>query len=196
MCVLRAAVQSAVPTSLVMHSLISQQCDIASQQCCSTLAADTILIFTTMRRVRLERVNSRGEYGYMVFVSHHDTDVWQEGAAKGLVVHISGDTLYCLTTLLRNEPCSRPFPLDILSNVINSRSEQAMDVVKVAIVSLKGDTFMGRIYFGAHRTRRYSKLFRCRSYSLVIDASRQQRTLLCRRMHDLSHPLQCGCGLC
>lgn len=105
-------------------------------------------------RVRLERVTTtkQGHYGYLVFVRHESRRPWLGGGSeRGLVVHITGDTLYCLCKLLRNEPTARPMPLDILSGIISQASDQSPDewgIVRVAITSLQHDTYIARAYFG------------------------------------------------
>jgi hypothetical protein len=108
--------------------------------------------------VRLERVTTSGEQGYLVFVRHETRRLWMNGTEPGLVVHVSGDTLYSLCMLLRGVEPSRPMPLDVLSGVLSHAREHAGDdwgLVKVAIVALKGDTYIGRVYFGARATLPY-----------------------------------------
>lgn len=105
-------------------------------------------------RVRLERVTTtkQGHYGYLVFVRHEGRRPWLGGTERGLVVHITGDTLYCLCKLLRNEPTARPMPLDILSGILTQASNQSPEewgIIRVAITSLQHDTYIARVYFGA-----------------------------------------------
>jgi bifunctional DNase/RNase len=108
-------------------------------------------------RVRLERVTTtkQGHYGYLVFVRHEGRKPWLGGTERGLVVHITGDTLYCLCKLLRNEPTARPMPLDILSGILTQASSQSPEewgIVRVAITDLQHDTYIARVYFGNKRT--------------------------------------------
>ena len=104
--------------------------------------------------MRLERVTTtkQGHYGYLVFVRHEGRRPWLGGTERGLVVHITGDTLYCLCKLLRNEPTARPMPLDILSGILTQASNQSPEewgIIRVAITSLQHDTYIARVYFGA-----------------------------------------------
>jgi hypothetical protein len=101
----------------------------------------------------LERVTTtkQGHYGYLVFVRHEGRRPWLGGTERGLVVHITGDTLYCLCKLLRNEPTARPMPLDILSGILTQASNQSPEewgIIRVAITSLQHDTYIARVYFG------------------------------------------------
>jgi hypothetical protein len=105
-----------------------------------------------LRRVRLERVTARGPEGYLVFVPHDSHEPWFNGTEAGLVVFISGDTLYSLITLLRGESSFRPMPLDVLAGVLSQtagRSVSRFGVVHVAITALHKDTYIGRVFFGA-----------------------------------------------
>ena len=103
-------------------------------------------------RVKLERVTTDADSGYLVFTPHHSTRQWLKGTESGLVVHVSGDTLYCLCMLLRDEAPNRPMPLDLVTNLLAhgaSRAPSLWGLLKVAIVALSGNTFIGRVYFGA-----------------------------------------------
>jgi hypothetical protein len=112
-------------------------------------------VVTSLCRVRLERVTTTDDSGYLVFVKHSSRGAWLNGAEPGLVVHISGDTLYCLCALLRDEATVRPMPLDLLAGALSHGADAApggWNVVKVTITALRGNTYVGRVFFGAHVT--------------------------------------------
>lgn len=107
-------------------------------------------------RIRLERVTTahKGNYGFLVFVRHEARKSWLHDAEEGMVVNITGDTLYCLCKLLRNEPTARPMPLDIVTATIDQGQGADCEnwgLIRVAITGLKQDTYVAVAYFGAHR---------------------------------------------
>ena len=78
-----------------------------------------------------------------VFV--HDQD------EKCLVVEIGGDTVSNISAALESTQFARPLALDLLWQVLErgqaiSKSDWAL--VRVAIVDLRGGTFIGRLFFG------------------------------------------------
>jgi hypothetical protein len=111
------------------------------------------LLIPCICRVRLERVTTNGSEGYLVFVRYETRSKWMHGTASGLVVHISGDTLYSLCMLLQGKQPVRPMPLDLLSGMLNhihdTSSNTDFGLIKVAITSLRGDTYFSRAFFGA-----------------------------------------------
>lgn len=105
-------------------------------------------------RIRLERVTTtkKGNYGFLVFVRHGARKSWLYDGGEGMVINITGDTLYCLCKLLRNEPTTRPMPLHLLSNFIsqgNASGREGCDLIRVAVTGLKQDTYVAKAYFGA-----------------------------------------------
>eukprot|EP00213_Chloropicon_mariensis_P000806 CAMPEP_0197477018 /NCGR_PEP_ID=MMETSP1309-20131121/12606_1 /TAXON_ID=464262 /ORGANISM="Genus nov. species nov., Strain RCC998" /LENGTH=423 /DNA_ID=CAMNT_0043017699 /DNA_START=277 /DNA_END=1548 /DNA_ORIENTATION=+ len=70
---------------------------------------------------------------------------------KCLVVEIGGDTVGNISAALESTKFSRPLALDLLWQVLQrgqeiSKSDWAL--VRVAIVDLRGGTFIGRLFFG------------------------------------------------
>ena len=70
---------------------------------------------------------------------------------KCLVVEIGGDTVSNISAALESTKFSRPLALDLLWQVLQrgqqiSKSDWAL--VRVAIVDLRGGTFIGRLFFG------------------------------------------------
>lgn len=105
-------------------------------------------------RIRLERVTTtkKGNYGFLVFVRHEARKSWLKDAEEGMVINITGDTLYCLCKLLRDEPTARPMPLDLLSDFITRGhgSCEEWGLIRVAITGLKQETYVAKAYFGMH----------------------------------------------
>lgn len=100
-------------------------------------------------RVRLERVTTEGDTGYLVFVRHSTRKQWLNGEEPGLIIQVFGDTLYCLCALLRDEPPLRPLPLDLLGQALTHGGHDGHEVVKVAITGLEDHTYVAQAYFGA-----------------------------------------------
>jgi hypothetical protein len=97
-------------------------------------------------------VTTNGSEGYLVFVRYETRIKWMHGSASGLVVHIAGDTLYSLCVLLQGKQPVRPMPLNLLSDMLSkARDVSTMEfgLIKVAITSLRGDTYISRAFFGA-----------------------------------------------
>lgn len=93
----------------------------------------------------------QGYQGYLVFVRHEAQRAWKDGTEPGLIVHVSGDSLYCLCLLLNGQEPKRPMPLNLLSGVLSHAGEHSNEdwgVVKAAIIALNGDTYIGRVFFG------------------------------------------------
>jgi bifunctional DNase/RNase len=108
-------------------------------------------------RIRLERVTTaqNGHNGILVFVRHESRSAWIMGVERGIVIHVSGDSLFCLCKLLRNEPTNRPMPLDLLIGVLRHAGEHSSDewgIVRVAVTAMRDDTYIARVFFGNQRT--------------------------------------------
>lgn len=86
-----------------------------------------------------------------MFVRHEARKSWLKESEEGMVINITGDTLYCLCKLLRDEPTARPMPLDLLSNFITQGHGNTCEdwgLIRVAITGLKQDTYVAKAYFG------------------------------------------------
>ncbi|KAK9835118.1 hypothetical protein WJX84_007845 [Apatococcus fuscideae] len=74
---------------------------------------------------------------------------------KGLVLGVSGDTLLAVTSQAQRRENSRPLSLDLLWQVLQRGMEMDRphwQLLRVAIVELRGFTYIGRAFFGDRET--------------------------------------------
>lgn len=78
--------------------------------------------------------------GDLVFMREEDDGNWQDRDAPGIVVHISGDTLWCIIWHMRGIKSDRPMPLHILADIFEQTAldDPNAQVLKIGIVDVQG----------------------------------------------------------
>lgn len=74
-----------------------------------------------------------------------------EDPERGLLVAVGGDTMAGIAMLAQGRAGERPLSLDLLWSVLERGQELSRRdwrVLRVAIVELRGATFIGRLFFG------------------------------------------------
>lgn len=80
-----------------------------------------------------------------------DAEANQAPGERAMVLSVGGDTLMCITSVLQHQDLGRPMALDLLIEVLNrgkAISKRDWTLLHVAVVELRGSTFIGRLFFG------------------------------------------------
>lgn len=98
------------------------------------------------------------QQGYFLLMRITSQDT-VEDTDRGLVMSVGGDTLAGVAQLAQGLPTGaaggRPLSLDLLWQVLERGQEisrRTWGILRVAVVELRGNTFVGRVFFGDHAT--------------------------------------------
>lgn len=75
----------------------------------------------------------------------------REDSDKALVLSVGGDALLGITHHLQNQELGRPLAVDLLRTVLargKALSKKEWSLLHVAVVELRDNTFIGRLFFG------------------------------------------------
>lgn len=111
-------------------------------------------------RVALQMVQTSGplgvgvQSGYFLLMRVSPDDAIED-AERALVMSVGGDTLAGVAQLAQGQPTGaaggRPLSLDLLWQVLQRGQEiskRTWGILRVAVVELRGNTFLGRVFFG------------------------------------------------
>lgn len=94
---------------------------------------------------------SHATSGFLILMRQSDDGSIDE-SDKALVVAVAGDTLSGITLLMQGIPAApRPMSLDLLWSILergHDISKKEWKLLKVAVTELRGDTYIGRLFFG------------------------------------------------
>lgn len=111
-------------------------------------------------RVALQMVQTSGplgvgvQSGYFLLMRVTEDDAIED-TERALVMSVGGDTLAGVAQLAQGQPSGasggRPLSLDLLWQVLQRGQEisrRTWGILRVAVVELRGNTFLGRVFFG------------------------------------------------
>lgn len=133
--------------------------------------------------------------GQLILMRQQLNGLPPEDDQKGLVLGVSGDTLLAVTAQAQGRDSARPLSLDLLWQVLKRGMEtdrSKWQLLRVAIVELRGFTYIGRAFFGDRETGKVAWDCDCRPSDSVWLAQKTNAPIFVHKQIWEHHSVQLG----